>query len=281
MVNEQLQVFLFSLLVNSLYFLADLFIKISSMNSSPFRLLFFRSLFAVALCIPLFLLSNESVQLNNGIASIELLGCALLNAAGLYAYIRALKKCHFVNVSVIQISSAFVHYGLALILQKQFPGYWFYFASALCIAGIVIQWKKGESNEGLLWAMASALLWGFGYALLSIPLQKINSSTGTLVSELVLLLVSAFFFLKETPMNWNNKQGLYLFLIAFFTISGSYFLYLSYAKFNLNLMGFMQLAFFPYSLLAGSLVFKEKLNKREWQGIGFVLAGLLVYFFAS
>jgi len=86
---------------------------------------------------------------------------------------------------------------------------------------------------------------------------------------------------SETAFKFEMKQVLFLFSIGFFTIAGSYFLYISYARFNLNLMGFMQLAFFPYSLLAGRLVFKERLTKVEWQGIALVLAGLLVYFFSS
>ncbi|MCA0428012.1 MAG: DMT family transporter [Bacteroidetes bacterium] len=281
MVSEQVQVIGFSLLVNSLYFLADLFIKLSSLQSGPFRLIFFRSLFAVALCIPLFLLSAEPLQLEPGLPLLELIGCALLNAGGLYAYIRALKDCHFVNISVIQITSAFVHYGLALLLQNQYPGFWFYLATLFCVAGIVIQWKKGKTHSGLLWAIGSAILWGFGYGLMSVPLQSINSSTGTLVAEFVLLMVSALFMRSETAFKFEMKQVLFLFSIGFFTIAGSYFLYISYARFNLNLMGFMQLAFFPYSLLAGRLVFKERLTKVEWQGIALVLAGLLVYFFSS
>jgi drug/metabolite transporter (DMT)-like permease len=40
----------------------------------------------------------------------------------------------------------------------------------------------------------------------------------------------------------------------------------------------MQLAFFPYSIFAGYLLFKEKLNVHEWIGNTLVVAGLCIYY---
>jgi drug/metabolite transporter (DMT)-like permease len=66
--------------------------------------------------------------------------------------------------------------------------------------------------------------------------------------------------------------------VALFTILGSVLINICYQKFALNILGFMQLAFFPYSLIAGYLLFKEKLSTYEWIGNSLVVSGLLVYY---
>jgi len=276
--SETSQVLFFSILVNSLYFLADVFIKLASLDGSSFRLLFIRSVFTLLLCYPLFLLTGEPLQATLNTAFFQLFGCALLNAFGLFAYIKALQKAHFANVSILGLLGALIHYLLALFWQNQPASSLFYLATVFCLAGVAVQWQKSGNNEGLIWAIASAIAWGFGYALLSIPLQSINSSTGTFVCETAILLVSLPFIKKNWLNNLHLKNSAFLFLIALFTIAGSYFLYISYARFNLNLMGFMQLSFFPYSLLAGSLVFKEKLKKQEIWGLFLTGIGMLVFF---
>ncbi|MCG9879950.1 MAG: DMT family transporter, partial [Bacteroidia bacterium] len=159
---------------------------------------------------------------------------------------------------------------------------WFFFATALSTLGILIQWKKTEAKKGIKEALISAVCWGFGYALLSIPLKNTSAEWGTFVTEFTILILSAFalimgddnFSLMRPPL--KNKS---IFGIALFTILGSVMINVSYQQFSLNTLGFMQLAFFPYSLIAGYFLFKEKLNKWEWLGNSMVFLGLVVYFY--
>jgi drug/metabolite transporter (DMT)-like permease len=91
---------------------------------------------------------------------------------------------------------------------------------------------------------------------------------------LYLILNDHTFSLLRPPV-----KDLKILAIAIFTILGSVLVNISYQKFSLNVLGFMQLAFFPYSLLAGYFLFKEKLNKWEWIGNTMVILGLVVYFY--
>ena len=272
-----MSIFLFSLLVNTAYFIADLFIKLSSTQQSAWEILRFRSIYAVLLSLVLIGISQETLAVPAPTQLALLIGCGLLNAFGLYAYIKALQNLHFANVSVVGIAGALIHYAVAAVFQHSVLGIWFYIASLFCMAGIAIQWKKMQSNRGLIWAVSGAIAWGFGYALLAFPMQTCSASFATLVTELCLLLLALLFSQKQSFIH-AFKQSKNLFWVAFFTILGSWLLNISYSKFNLNLMGFMQLAFFPYSLLAGFFIFKEKLSNKEWLGIGLIGTGLVIYF---
>jgi drug/metabolite transporter (DMT)-like permease len=272
-----MSIFLFSLLVNTAYFIADLFIKYSSTKQPTGQILFFRSLYAVALSSIFLLIELDKILIPSGLQLGILIACGFLNAFGLYAYIKALQTLHFANVSVLGIAGALIHYAVAALFQHTLLSVWFYIASFFCMAGIGIQWKKQQSNAGLIWASTGAIAWGLGYAFLSFPMQTTSASFATLLTELCLLV---FALGMGIPKNISVafKQSSSLFGVAFFTILGSWLLNISYAKFNLNLMGFMQLAFFPYSLLAGYFMFKEKLSKQEWIGISLIGIGLLLYF---
>jgi drug/metabolite transporter (DMT)-like permease len=272
-----MSIFWYALLVNTAYFTADLFIKFSSTQQNAWEILRFRSIYAVLLSLVLLGISPEQLQIPAASQLAILIGCGLLNAFGLYAYIKALQSLHFANVSVLGIAGALIHYAVAAVFQHSVLGIWFYIASLFCMAGIGIQWKKQQSNSGLIWAVSGAIAWGFGYALLSFPMQTCSASFATFTTECCLLVV-ALLMGSHSSFVVAFKQSKYLFAVAFFTILGSWLLNISYSTFNLNLMGFMQLAFFPYSLLAGFFIFKEKLSAKEWLGIGFIGMGLVIYF---
>lgn len=272
-----MSIFLFSLLVNTAYFTADLFIKLSTQQQSAWEIIRFRSIYAVLLSVVLIGITHEPLLVPETSQLALLIGCGLLNAFGLFAYIKALQNLHFANVSVVGIAGALIHYAVAGIFQHSVLGIGFYIASLFCVAGIAIQWKRLQSNAGLIWAVSGAVAWGFGYALLSFPLQTCSASFATLVTELCLLVVAILLGPNQSFVV-AFKQSKNLFWVAFFTILGSWLLNISYSRFNLNLMGFMQLAFFPYSLLAGFFIFKEKLITKEWLGIGLIGIGLTIYF---
>ncbi|MDP1727877.1 MAG: DMT family transporter [Bacteroidota bacterium] len=277
-----MQAFWFSLLVNSAFFIADIFIKLGSRELSAGRLVYIRSLFSVLLAGIWLLASGNFYPLPSVTVTLQLIGCSILCAIGLFTYVKALQQIHFVNVSVIGISGALIHYVLGILLFDEKANPWFYLAAVICISGIVIQWRKGNQRQGLIYAVISAITWGFGYALLSVPLQNTNAIWGTWIMEFCILILSAvFLFFADRKFNLF-KPGLLklnLFLVALFTILGSYLINICYQQFSLNILGFMQLAFFPYSLFAGYFIFKEKLSKIEWQGNLMIVAGLVLYFF--
>ncbi|MBC7381448.1 MAG: DMT family transporter [Bacteroidia bacterium] len=276
-----MQAFWFSLLVNSLFFIADIFIKFGSKELSAARLVYIRSIFTVILSGIWLSESGNIYPLPAFTVAWQLIGCSILCAIGLYTYVKALQLIHFVNVAVVGISGALIHYILGVVLYDEKVNPWFYVAALLSIAGILIQWRKGNQKEGLIYAMISSITWGFGYALLSIPLQHTNAIWGTFIMEFCTLTLTAF-FLYFTDGTYNLlKPGMLrinLFFVALFTIFGSYFINICYQKFSLNILGFMQLAFFPYAVLAGYFLFKEKLSRTEWQGNWLIIAGLSIYF---
>ncbi len=277
-----MQAFWFSLLVNSAFFIADIFIKLGSRELSAGRLVYIRSLFSVVLAGIWLLASGNFYPLPSVTVTLQLIGCSILCAIGLFTYVKALQQIHFVNVSVIGISGALIHYVLGILLFDEKANPWFYLAAVICITGIVIQWRKGNQRQGLIYAIISAITWGFGYALLSVPLQNTNAIWGTWIMEFCILVLSALFLLFADSKFNLLKPGLWklnLFLVALFTILGSYLINICYQQFSLNILGFMQLAFFPYSLFAGYFIFKEKLSKIEWQGNLMIVAGLVLYFF--
>lgn len=273
--------FWFSLLVNSAFFIADIFIKLGSRELAAGRLVYIRSLFSVLLAGIWLLASGNFYPLPGLTVTLQLIACSILCAIGLFTYVKALQQIHFVNVAVVGISGALIHYILGILLFNEKANPWFYLAAIICIAGIVIQWRKGNHRQGLIYAVISAITWGFGYALLSVPLQYTNAIWGTWIMEFCILVLSALFLLfadRKFNLFKPGKFRFNLFLVALFTILGSYLINICYQQFSLNILGFMQLAFFPYSLFAGYFIFKEKLSKIEWQGNLMIVAGLVLYF---
>lgn len=272
----------FSLLVNTSFFLADVCIKLGSIQLSASRLIYIRSIFTVFFSGIWLILSGEFATPPAAPDMAWLILCSILCAIGLFYYVKALQHLHFVNVAVIGIMGAFIHYGLAAFINNEQVNNWFYIASLFSSLGIAIQWKKTKAHTGLLEALISAICWGFGYALLSIPLANTSAEWGTFITEFSILLLAALtliitdseFTLLKPPLN-----NIYIIGIAVFTILGSLLINLSYQLFSLNTLGFMQLAFFPYSLIAGYFLFKEKLNVWEWVGNTLVVIGLILYFY--
>ncbi len=278
-----MQAFWLSLLVNTAFFLADVFIKLGSKDLSAPRLIYIRSIFSVALASIWLLGSGNFYPLPSQTVSLQLIACSILCAIGLYTYVMALKQIHFVNVAVVGITGALIHYVLGVVLFDEKASRWVYLAALLCVSGILIQWRKGNQRKGIIYALISSFAWGFGYALLSIPLQNTNAIWGSWIMEFCTLILSGL-FLAYTDKNLSLfKPGmvrLNLFFVALFTILGSYLINICYQHFSLNILGFMQLAFFPYSLLAGYFIFKEKLSKMEWLGNSLIMGGLVIYFVA-
>ena len=272
----------FSLLVNTSFFLADVCIKLGSIQLSASRLIYIRSIFTVLFSGIWLIVSGEFATPPAAPDMAWLILCSILCAIGLFYYVKALQHLHFVNVAVIGIMGAFIHYGLAAFINNEQVNNWFYIASLFSSLGIAIQWKKTKAHTGLLEALISAICWGFGYALLSIPLANTSAEWGTFITEFSILLLAALtliitdseFTLLKPPLN-----NIYIIGIAVFTILGSLLINLSYQLFSLNTLGFMQLAFFPYSLIAGYFLFKEKLNVWEWIGNTLVIIGLILYFY--
>ncbi len=273
--------FWLSLLVNTAYFIADIFIKLGSKELSAGRLVYIRSIFSVILAGTWLAVSLDFYPMPGSTTVLQIIGCSILCVIGLYTYVKAVQQIHFVNVAVIGISEALIHYVLGIVLYDERASLWFYPASLLCITGIVMQWRKGNQRMGVIYAVISAITWGFGYALLSIPLSKTNAIWGTWIMEFCTLLLSAaYLFFADKTFNLL-KPGLIrpnLFFVALFTIAGSYFINICYQQFSLNILGFMELAFFPYSLFAGYFIFNEKLSRLEWQGNLVVIAGMVLYF---
>jgi drug/metabolite transporter (DMT)-like permease len=272
----------FSLLVNTSFFLADVCIKLSSLQISPARLIYLRSIYTVTFAGLWLLISGNFANPPETKDMAWLIVCSILCAIGLFYYVKALQNLHFVNVAVIGIMGAFIHYGLGVWLNNDKLNHWFFIASGLSTLGILIQWKKTSAQKGLLDAVISAVCWGFGYALLSIPLANTSAEWGTFVTEFSILILSALFIILNDSDFTLSKPPLknkYILGVAIFTILGSLMINLSYQMFSLNTLGFMQLSFFPYSLIAGYFIFKERLNKWEWIGNSLVVLGLVIYFY--
>ena len=272
---------LFSLLVNTAFFLADIFIKFGSNNQSAARLIYIRSIFSVAFASIWLLGSGELFHMPDFRSLSWLVLCSFLCGIGLYYYVKALQGLHFVNVSVIGIMGAFIHYGLGVFLFQEKVSNWFYVAALVSCVGIGIQWRKNKNHKGLIDALISSVFWGFGYALMSIPLAHTSAIWGTWIMEIGILIMAAFALILQDPSYSLLRPKLNqwkLMAVAFFTILGSVLMNISYQKFALNILGFMQLAFFPYSIFAGYLLFKEKLNVHEWIGNTLVVAGLCIYY---
>jgi len=272
----------FSLGVNTSFFLADVFIKLGSNKHKAANLIYIRSIYTVLFAGIWLVSSGAFSHIPEPIELIQFIGCAALCLGGLFFYVRSLQHMHFVNVSVIGICSALIHYLMGVYLNQENFNQCFYLSALLCISGILIQWRKQEQHKGLIEAIASALLWGFGYALLSIPLQTSEPVWGAFIFEFVALLSSAFYLIIKAPsfslLNPPLKDYK-IFLVATFTIIGSIWMNFAYQQLQLSVLGFMQLSFFPYSIIAGYFLFKEKLTKTEWLGNLLVIGGLLLYYY--
>jgi uncharacterized membrane protein len=111
--------FAFSLLVNSLYFIADIFIKLGSKDLSAARLVYIRSIFSVALSLLWLLGSGNLTPAPSFQSTMQLIGCSVLCAVGLFTYVKAIQLIHFVNVAVVGITGALIHYALGVAFGEQ------------------------------------------------------------------------------------------------------------------------------------------------------------------
>lgn len=272
----------FSLGVNTSFFLADVFIKLGSNKHKAANLIYIRSIYTLLFASIWLVGSGAFSQIPKPIELFQFIGCAALCLGGLFFYVRSLQHMHFVNISVIGICGALIHYLLGVYLNQEYFNQWFYLSAILCMSGILIQWRKQEQHKGLIEAITSALLWGFGYALLSIPLKTSEPVWGAFIFEFVALLGSALYLIiKASSFSLLNPplKDYKIFLVATFTIIGSIWMNYAYQQLQLSVLGFMQLSFFPYSIITGYFLFKEKLSKTEWLGNLLVIGGLLLYFY--
>lgn len=280
LLNYIVSIITVTLLINAIFYLADLLIRKNSINNSSIEFLARRSLFTFLFAIVWLIVSNtihiNSINYKN---ILEVFLCSLLCGVGLYSFIEANKYLKLTNVLLIHAIGQILHQLFGFILFKEIITVEYVISFLIALIGVLLQAKIPSNRKGLMWALISTLAWTIGYSLMSIPLKEIDLVLSVVIVEFTILIVSSLIVIyrgKSIKENLNNITWVY-FIIGLFTILGSYLINYSYKNFAISSIGWINLIFLPLIALFNRIIFRERLSQVEIISNLFILSAFIIY----
>ena len=266
----------------SLFYVVDVFQKITSTQINTFRYLMRRSVYTalVSLIGTILLLGISSVP--TGTIVLQIVGCSILTFGGLFFYIKAINHLQFSNANSIYVVGNVVQQLFGIIFLKEIFHSWMLISWLLMAFGCVYQISFTKWNKGAAYVLLSTLFWTAGYDLLSMILKSGYEMWSVAIMECTILIISSLvFFLglkkrkQEEPIPTSRSSHLYLMIIAGAVFSASYFNHLSFRYNPLSMISLMQLSLMPISFIINMRIFKEKPSGIEWISL---IAGMIGFF---
>lgn len=233
---------------------------------------------------------NATLIINNGTTTAQYLKTILLCAVcslGLVFYLLSLRYSAIsiaVPLSSINIFSILT---AVFILGEAFRSVYF-ISFALAIAGILISQsfrfdKKGRSwNKGTTYALLASLFWGISYALFkfsaswlgAIPLAFILECCVTITASIWILLSKTKNFIRKEELSANNIKH-YL-VLATLLVGGTLFFNLAIQQIPVLVINIFGNFTMVVSILAGVLIYREKLSLQQIIGIALVIVSIAI-----
>jgi drug/metabolite transporter (DMT)-like permease len=205
---------------------------------------------------------------------------SLLSAAGLYCFIKANQLINFSTVIIINIAGTINQQLMAHFILDETISNSVFYSLPLVFIGHFFLLKSKYSRKGILYAIVSSISWSTSYSLLSIPLKNTTAAWGTLILEASILeIFTAFSFFIKTPKSvtstkYNNSL---IALIGLLTVLGGGLFNYAYKHFSVSSISLLSTCFYPLSILASSIYFKEPISRLNWIGNILIFSGILIY----
>ncbi len=275
--------YLFSFLIYFCFFITDLLIRQSSLKTNTLHFIFYRT--TITVLFTLFWLFVSGDYLNapsfGQIGHVALLSG--ITALGIIGFTEANKHMAFANILSVNIIGIIFQQLIAFFLLSEIVSFNFIISFILSIIGLAIHSNLPSNRKGLFWALLSSLSWSLGYSLLSVPLKKMESTWGSLIMEVTILLFSfllikAFSKNKKFPFKKEN-YSVGILTIGLLTTIGALMVTYTYKTFKVGNIGLINIWLFPISIITARYIFSEKISWREWIGNAFILAGVCYFVF--
>lgn len=275
--------YLFSFLIYFCFFITDLLIRQSSLKTNTLHFIFYRTTITVFFTLFWLFVSGDYLKAPSfsQIGHVALLSG--ITALGIIGFTEANKHMAFANILSVNIIGIIFQQLIAIFLLSEIVSFNFIISFILSIIGLAIHSNLPSNRKGLIWALLSSLSWSLGYSLLSVPLKKMESSWGSLIMEVTILLFS-FLLIKAFSKNKDitlkkENYSIGILTIGLLTTIGALMVTYTYKTFKVGKIGLINIWLFPISIITARYVFSEKISRKEWIGNAFILAGVCYFVF--
>lgn len=275
--------YLLSFLIYFCFFITDLLIRQNSLKTNTLHFIFYRTTITVLFTLFWLFISGDYLKAPSfgQIGHVALLSG--ITALGIIGFTEANKHMAFANILSVNIIGIIFQQLIAIFLLSEIVSFNFIISFILSIIGLAIHSNLPSNRKGLFWALLSSLSWSLGYSLLSVPLKKMESSWGSLIMEVTILLFS-FLLIKAFSKNKEilfkkENYSIGILTIGLLTTIGALMVTYTYKTFKVGNIGLINIWLFPISIITARYIFSEKISWREWVGNAFILAGVCYFIF--
>jgi drug/metabolite transporter (DMT)-like permease len=260
----------------TLFFVADVLQKKTSLKKNTWHYIKIRSLytFPLSLLISGFITCFSDIP--DAISFLKLVGASTVCSIGLYFYIKAVNHANFSNVGSLSLIGNVFQWLVGWLFFSESISWLDLPAMLLMFGGTLIQLFNNRLSKGAFYVLACSFFWVCGFSLLSMALKNANIYWSIPVMEGTIFFVSllaSHAYREKTIFSSDKYFHPLLLLIAIFIYAGSVLNHFAYLKIPLSSISLLQLSLIPLSFLFSLKLFKEKVSKTEWVSFFLGLAG--------
>lgn len=263
------------------YFINDILIKYSSLQTGSIQLIKNRTIYTILFCSIWLFISGDIDHSPNALTSVQIISLSIICSLGLYFFIKANKWANFPVVIAIHLVGLILQQVFSYIFLKENVASDLWIALPGILAGIIILISSAEINKGIYYAIISTGFWSLGYVLLTIPLKH---TTTIWTSTIMEITIGIFFwgisFLKKDYMlpSTSIQSQLIFILMGISTLAASLLIFHAYRHYTVSDISYLYILYYPLSLCVNKFYFKQKFNLRETIGTITIISSILYYY---
>lgn len=245
-----------------------------------FRSILTASLFGIS---ALLFESKNNFQFTDVIIAISI---SVLSCLGLFFYTKSLKYTTIaIAVPVSAISSFFgVLVGL-VIFKEKLPEAFFFVAAAIIVGLFLIEVKSNFKllplTKGIIYNLFAAIFWGITFGLFKIPIEKLGAWRFSFVLETTVLCFSLLLAFTTFKNERFKKEIIYENLKWYLPLGFLAFIAVATYNFSLEFIDVSIAALLGnltpvVSIILSIVLFKQKINKKEFIGIAILVFAIFI-----
>lgn len=247
----------------------------------PLELIKSRTIYTIFFASLWLIVSGEIRKTPNMITLNQIIALSILCSLGLYFFIKANKWTSFPVVISINLIGLILQQICAYILLNQQISEDVWIIMPGMIAGIYILLKPGKYNKGIIYALISTFLWALGYSLMSIPLKHSSTIWTSVIMEFTIGMIFIGINYKKKEPIFKSKTFTYqipFVIMGISTFAASLLIFHAYKYYTVTDISYLYLLYYPLSLIANKIYFKERILKSELIGCSVILASLTFHY---
>ncbi len=260
---------------------SELATKLALNHNSKWKVILLGQLFGGVIILVLTFLLDEWVVISSS-GWWWLIGLALANFAGMFAYYKAMEAKGVALTSSIANSWAVIPIILGIVIYNEAVSSIQALAMVLILAGIVaIVFKKGERfsvDRYLVFAVVSMIIWGLYFFSMKAPLLLMGAFVVASVAKIMtsFLAIPIIVTEKINVMNTTAKAFWLIILVGFLDGIGFLTYNLAILKSPMSIVAPIISAVPVISVMLGIFLLREKLTSLQKMGICAAVMGLLL-----